>query len=444
MRIHCSILLASVLMMSMIIPCKLSNLTQRCFVGPTQEINPFLTSFGKKSHLEVLKEPVKVEGLCGGLWAEKGTCCDPEKAKGFAVEQSKNIKITVDEYLSGIFDIVGDFEELFKKFDGLNNAKVFMKPLWANLMRKLEQMYKGDFRQTAAKMMLDRGTYTNSVKKCWETMNRIRSRSICYICSPESHIYFHKSHILVSEAVCNTIVGDCDLYFDVSLQIMEVLNDVTEDISASLEQSKKGVDKKIAKITNSMGKEIDAFENNSVLKSLKAYKLAGKLDSTEELSDLCGHLVRISKETFIEASADLFKQGRNIINKLNDRILKLIQKGTKNDPSDPNSKLVAVTINGLNPAKKTVSNWVFSSSTPPSGSVTGTKRLLQITSETSQTTQTTEVKTENILQGDVEMVTIKKVDSSYLSYVGAPGTAGHEVLTSDSKVAPFDLHSTFP
>lgn len=145
--------------------------------------------------------------ICGGMWAREGTCCSPEAAMTFSIDEQLKVERDIslfNQYLTGLQTKTKDY---------LNNEKLQYGTNLQAFISLLDDPYLGFL-----KRLLDDRVVENlkiNTAKCWWHMQVVRNSSLCSICTGQSPKYFSFLYGkgFVDLDTCNTVMSNCSEFF---------------------------------------------------------------------------------------------------------------------------------------------------------------------------------------------------------------------------------------
>ena len=254
-------------------------------------------------------------------------------------------------------------------------------------------------------------------------MSRVRSVSLCSICSARSGEFFEDSKALVLPEVCQAVIENCEDFF------FRIRNFFTAVIT--MEQAMKDYLAKVMQKEDFESQFAILEQFRTVMMKAKICQAVGeyidnnKTSSSPQAATLCGKLLRIYETPFVAISGAFLNVVQKKISMLESSI------------------------------EEHLSKQAFASGTPNSSQYwTCLRRRLRLLSELRSnfldlpSVPVSELPASLIpqsLDGDVKMVlpVEAKTDSAYTSFIGAIGTSGNEASTH-MKHMPLNLTMHYP
>ena len=60
----------------------------------------------------------------------------------------------------------------------------------------------------------------NRIDTCWRDMSRVRSNSLCSICSGRSEVFFSKDRAVIKGETCHRLMDSCHRFFLVVIHLV--------------------------------------------------------------------------------------------------------------------------------------------------------------------------------------------------------------------------------
>lgn len=235
---------------------------------------------------------------CNGLWKSNGLVCNPgglvelsnaEKNKIGELEESINLSASLlsqysNQILSKKAPLPADSTAFFTK--------------WAN------QTYLKYFQQETS--------------KCWKYMAFARSSSLCYMCSGNNYRYFLEGKAIITEDACNTMLDNCAVHFQESINIIEGTRIGIDLLAQRKEKASQSQNSSLAMFNKTAGLIISTanqvLHNDIVNEELKKIesnlaiylnKSTSETDKAAAAKDLCFIFFRLRKVVFLGPASDV-------------------------------------------------------------------------------------------------------------------------------------------
>ena len=367
-------------------------------------LNPFLPEIEKKMRGTVLQSSPKFAESpkkCGYEWSKHKTCCsydmlmryviqDRSDTEKYAKEIGDNLRSLKEEYnrFKSIMESASKIEGIMKNTNlkGLVSLiKFFNSPESADITFWLSNF--GGAELTEAK-----------AKPCIEEIKSIRSGSVCSICSGRSSIWFDGPKAKFSQTYCKPFLNRCKDSISflrnygerVKILFQKLLS---VDLGALQVNSK---DKTISEQGEKMIKVITKLSQMQALNLLNDYLI--NPDNNKASASLCDSIVTLVHDPFITVTLKMCIHTVDYLRTWNKLAMYL---GEKHITTSNNWNLKPRVLQGANLS--------------PFG-----------------------------LEGDVKVLNVEaKVDSSYSSVFGAPGTSKNE-NSIHIRTIPLNLTEAFP
>jgi hypothetical protein len=282
---------------------------------------------------------------------------------------------------------------------------------------------------------------SEAVEKCSEHIIKVRTASICSVCSANSAQYFIGSKALITHEDCADLLIPCFPLFDNMISVIEGFSKIVSFISGRFERGQL----KETKVTNARKKE--KISKNKLMRIkglqilLEEYKNPSISPSeyTKMLEGICGAFFTLTKISPIERISPMYRgltnllmdQARSIADFVNNDGERDLEERVQSVPSSAIPSDIETTISS--PTKRTSapapnSNW----------DSTTTSSSTQTTQQDAITLSST-FDSETSLTGDITF--FSESDNMFESYDGAKGTT---LDMMSRPYTPMNLSCTFP
>lgn len=145
--------------------------------------NPLIAEL-KKRNVTILASPIKYEG-CGGEWDLNGSCCEMNSMLKYVSKEANYINPLVESYKREVAEVNKVMVEFIQEMDKNLRAS-------DDKSKNLEFInINGSTVKKISQEWLNKGPAIElSERACLNTLHKIRSRSLCYVCSGASRQYF--------------------------------------------------------------------------------------------------------------------------------------------------------------------------------------------------------------------------------------------------------------
>lgn len=380
------------------------------------QLNPFLQHL-RDSGVEVLDRPVFIDSTCGDLWRVHGTLCGYESLKKFALAQREKLRQSIIAYNGLVSKMAPSVVELVEHI--LKHAAPVGDCLASEaspgcLLKKIREVRAAPYYQIFANLTARPAEYDATVERCWNEMDKIRSNSLCAICSADASKYFLHDKVLVSQAICEAALQTCQQYFTDSKNFFYLLFLIDEALKQFLLSRVSALDFAALRFdeTSRMGQTL---KDSQICVAIQNYTNASIHDSAKvnATASLCEKTLKIHDEPFLNTTERFLELIEPTI-KLSFSHVKKLLKRDRNQP-----RLLQADSSG----------WTVATTGEPATSA-GDESVQNL---------------EKMYLGDVVMVpeVQASTDSSYTSYTGANGTSGNE-LSQNMPFLPINMTTLFP
>ena len=390
-----------------------------------RNLNPILADLQKLHPGVVLESPAKYPSVCGGEWNTHGSCCDINKITELATKDAQKLK-----------DSISSSQESFTKFSQtIVGISTFVPQIPSQILpilppdiQQLINFLKGEVFQEFSKLSksyIDEKTIATESEKCWTAMSRIRSSSLCWTCSGRSEEFFYNGKAIISNELCQNIIGVCEENF---LNTIKLIN-VGDRAIKALSQLSFGKDiPNIEKFIDKVNYLIKITRETKITELLIEYKSVdnrGKIEQKGKVAtEVCDRMIKLhGDELLIHKAAAEYLEMR--------KILATVNTGVEAKINEFKQKLMA-NMAGLFGGGSVAQNDQEGEATPSHSnyqdlaSLFGRRLLKTSQSEANKISKIPD----GLFNGDtftLPPINVQaKVDSSWTSYQGALGTKGNE------------------
>ena len=386
--------------------------------------NPFLAILKQKGVTVLnLEEKNQASNKCQEEWTQFNTCCDYDSIVSYANNDALNIQSNITNTQNLLNSISKNFLEKIhmKKIKKARKSLSKSRILKVGALDEFYDILASKELEPFINLIdnLEHKGFNTSMSECWTLIARIRSNSLCGICSGRSQIFFKSGLALVDSDICKQIDQQCYSSFEIMVTFVHGFSRILSTLTQMMGRSSKN-----CKTKSSIKNMKEIFEQ------IKSHKVHEAIDNyvKEQNNDLfkaalCEKLLKFSTETMIEC----FSNNLDAINDISSKALKKLRK----------------TLRGITPGSS-------NSGSTPSPSQRRLQTIDSIPSTpTTQTVTPTSSDTifpsvpQNLFTNDMGMVK-KNVDSSYTSYIGALGTGLNMPVLIGSQPLPIDVSTAFP
>ena len=186
--------------------------------------NPFFGQLYRKGVVLNL-QPKIIHNVCGQEFSSFGTHCQTRSLKNYSLQDSGKIKrsgLLVIKLISTnralILSMMGSAKRLLRATKGRNE---FLKKFTSIDVGQMTDFSNSILRKDLA----------SKVRACLSKMIRIRSNSLCSICSGRFEVFFQKGKALISEQTCEDILQTCASSFEHILTYVEEIGRFATELS---------------------------------------------------------------------------------------------------------------------------------------------------------------------------------------------------------------------
>ena len=185
----------------------------------------------------------KSDKICAKEWHRHGTCCQSWNLQKHAADDELEI-MAASKKLASLYGALKhhtkDFYENLMKL-----SLVHPKPLSRSFLKKWTNNYKINSRISAAKAFLEdakninaldlnfkkvkhgknfKEVFQESSEKCWNTVSRLRSSSICSLCSGRAEGFFKREKGMSTVNYCTEALTSCYDVLKMTTRLVKILH----------------------------------------------------------------------------------------------------------------------------------------------------------------------------------------------------------------------------
>ena len=313
--------------------------------------NPLIKSLRKKNVTVFDSPQVPVDSICQFEWKGHRTCCEIGSLQRYTHQDAVDIKRAVKNVTEMMYLISRDFRSTVRLASTLRSNNLTMSPLLA----AYEKSYWSDemlqFRLVQQTIVNNFSNVTNSSANiCWEYLAKLRSASVCSVCSGRNKVFFSSNKALVDIQTCQGMMDHCEDHFDTLVRFIKRGSELIESIYKEIASAKSGFSKEAVHLIQVVKDNLVVLGQYPMIKHLKHYITTH--NSTQKMTGLvrvCKILQNLVLDTFIEKiqtpMAQLLESSGLIHNLMGRYLLKAIN----NQTGDNIDQETAERLKGFNP-----------------------------------------------------------------------------------------------
>ena len=260
----------------------------------------------KDQKVIILDAPQNTEiSHCQYEWSRYGTCCDQQSLVSYAEHDSKLIKESVDTFENKLSAIAKSFSDLIDASKEIIRKNIKLEPV-ANVLintifdeetNKLRD-FVTNFFETEKEM---------SLFSCWKQMARIRSNSLCSVCSGRSEVFFAQNDKAMFLSMdCQPMIDSCLTSFDDFVKLIEGVDKFADKFIDSMKKPVETTQSDLLNVVKNLDKVTEAIKTNLLHQKMKEFiNLKDSSDERKKWS-LCESFITVTKEPYILALKELF------------------------------------------------------------------------------------------------------------------------------------------
>jgi len=286
-------------------------------------LNPFLGKLASRG-VQLLEEPTTeqaaVDNKCGFEWEEHGTCCRYQSLVDYAKKDRNNTVNAAFRINDALHKVRFEFMRFKKLMEDFAKNKDFMANSQLASMQSFVKFLSSNQSEKISLWLVNLGGLElkyETLVSCIETVNRIRTGSLCSVCSGRSSEWFLDDKALISEDNCHLMLDTCkervELLAVYWLHVEELFERLNQAELHSIHVSVE--DTRIAQLLGSLdhlASEITAAKIGNLTRNYYQNPT-----DTKATADLCESIVTIIKKPFIENFEQVFKMLQSYFEQLN-------------------------------------------------------------------------------------------------------------------------------
>ena len=278
---------------------------------PLLAANPFLKTLAGRGIVldEVTKYPAT---SCGLEWENFGSVCDKDLLAKYATEESKIILAAVD-------DVSAKLQELSKSLLDLRGSTVSSTTM-SNKFSKFKNTWgiptNKEFVKEVQLFAENPAQFTNELKKCWEPMSKVRSGSLCDICSARSQVFFTANRILMGQDGCLSLLETCTPSFSTLISFLSKLEKFLEPLvepNAEKSSTQPEYEIQLESTVNQLIRFKHSMSSHHIKQLISQFLEAKNHVKMTVSAKLCAELIRVFKTPFVEEVASFLKPATRAI-----------------------------------------------------------------------------------------------------------------------------------
>lgn len=219
-----------------------------CGICPSNSYIEARNSFGgKRNKITLLSRPrMSKRRICGTEWERHGTCCSVRSLKRNVKLDEATTKKTW-ERLVRLYDFFNSASQsLFHKL-----AEVAVVPLTkdrkANARVRAARSILADINNVNSLHLGYEGNFEADTEKCWKYVQKLRTASVCSMCSGSAANFFSRNKGLSLTRYCDSALQHCYRSLKVNGRLMKLLlwtigaDEELKPTGVSIRQGKKGL-----------------------------------------------------------------------------------------------------------------------------------------------------------------------------------------------------------
>lgn len=287
--------------------------------APNCQRTSFREILKEKMNVTIFQEPTfEGDNKCAPEWKTHGSCCDFSSLAAYAVFDKERIAHATSKAQKYAVRLLNLVLELSRIEEEHKHAVVDDKSL-----SKILTIMGTIASDSRSKMRIDRlalhsGLIEGSMEGCWSHMAKVRSASLCGLCSASAdHYFFGKtSKALIAADVCSEFLEKCSLSFQQTLDLIYLLSEFAKSFR-DIDTSQSRELQKMVKMLDFVPETIKYLQEKQVLAKMDKYLglVPGKHDLLVE-SSLCSKTLSLFQVPVISKFAVVFHTGYQMMMKV--------------------------------------------------------------------------------------------------------------------------------
>ena len=167
---------------------------------------------------------------CSPEWSKYGTCCELSSLVAYALSDVRTVKHNLAVLTDTLFQLPPLFERLRRSIlrrSGQKDAKSKVNKLFSSPEALV-------FAKNVASLQAT-GRWKKDSEQCWNLMTKIRTSSVCSVCSGRSQLFFEGARMLIPEKTCSLIVENCYSFFAETLRLTKTAFSLITEVGSILD-----------------------------------------------------------------------------------------------------------------------------------------------------------------------------------------------------------------
>ena len=287
----------SFMFMLMVVVC-LMQIGDSKLIG--HQKNPFFEIL-ENSKVTLFPSPQFSSKKCSSEWTPNGSYCEEKSLVQFAKKDSQVILDSTNKLESQLKTIAQIFKRSFELADLATGKKIHGNSYMAKYIKALSDESVRKFRNLVSLLGNSVETYKR-IDSCWADMSRLRSNSLCSICSGRSQVFFASERAIIEDETCHHLIDSCHRFFVVVVNLVTGIDTLIDCFRETKPQ------KRLSEEIELWDKITETIKKNELKISFSKFIEEKDLSKRQVIaSGLCAKLVRIGSRSFVQDFSELLE-----------------------------------------------------------------------------------------------------------------------------------------
>ena len=284
-------------LMILICICHGASCTEKACLKKNKLINRL-----KKMNVTVFESPrAPTNSICEFEWKKKDSCCEIGSLAAYSQRDGNNIKETVKNVTEMMYLISRDIRSTVRLASTFRSNNLTMSPLLATYEKYYWSEQMSSFRLIHDKIVNNFSESVNaSANACWSHLAKIRSASLCSVCSGRSEKFFKEDKAMIKVSTCEVMMDKCETHFTDLVQFIQNANELINSIHNDIISQRENFGPRAIQVIHTVNKNLAGLNKHRMISLIKSYlNPSSASDKQNSLVKICKNLQNLVMPTFI-------------------------------------------------------------------------------------------------------------------------------------------------
>ena len=238
---------------------------------------------------------------CDREWSANKTCCDVSSLVKYAAKDKRKIQNSVESVMLNLYLISRHINCTLTIAQSLKDFNLNLSPLLTAYDSVYHSEPLASFRAIHNKVLNSFQSINASSQVCWDYLSKIRSLSLCSVCSGRREVFFRYSKALISFSTCSDIMKKCGDHFGLLVKFVKRSSQLAETLYDGISNGSFKVYPSTESAINRTRGNLTQIISNPTIRSLMVY--LENINSTTDQDAMircCKKLSNLVMPTFIQ------------------------------------------------------------------------------------------------------------------------------------------------